>query len=120
LIAQSRESFQHFFSIDGLEVFLLGLVRRGSERHLPFDHVDSSVSQADLIAGIDGGSVADSRSVGQIPIRHIGSVPDGGVEVARRVAKKRISPMPVLAIPVVLLKSAWRPLAVLKSPVVLF
>ena len=38
----------------------------------PFDHRDISVSQADLIAGIDGGFIADSRSAGQIPKRHIG------------------------------------------------
>ena len=80
---------QHFFSIHRLEVFLLGLVRTGSKRHLPFDHRDSSVSQADLIAGIDGGSIADSRSVGQIPSRHIGSDPDGGVVAARGVGKER-------------------------------
>jgi hypothetical protein len=58
---------QHFFSIDRLEVFLLGLVRNGSKRHLPFDHRDISVSQADLIAGIDDSVTADSRSVAQIP-----------------------------------------------------
>jgi hypothetical protein len=81
---------QHLFSIHGLEVFLLGLVRRESKRHLPFDHRDSSVSQADLIAGIDAGSIADSRSVGQIPSRHIGLEPDGGVVAARGVAKERI------------------------------
>ena len=34
------------FSIHRLEVFLLGLVRTGSERHLSFNHRDSSVSQA--------------------------------------------------------------------------
>ena len=39
---------------------------------------DSSVSQADLIAGIDDGSSADSRSVVQIPSRHIGD--DGRVD----------------------------------------
>ena len=81
---------QHFFSIHRLEVFLLGLVRRQSKRHLPFDHRDCCVSQADLIAGIDDGSKADSRSVGQIPNRHIGNDPDGGVEVARGVANERL------------------------------
>src|SRR4029434_8021362 len=42
-----------------------------------------SVSQADLIAGIDKGACADSRSVGQIPIRHTGCDPDGCVAAAR-------------------------------------
>src|SRR5262249_29607205 len=69
---------QHFFSIHRLEVFLLGLVRWKSKRHLPFDHRDSSVSQADLIAVINDGSKADSRSVGQSRSRHIGIGPDGG------------------------------------------
>ena len=73
-------------SIHRLEVFLLGLVRTGSKRHLAFDHRDRTVSQADLIAGIDQGSIADSRSVGQIPSRHIGQEPDGGVEATRGVA----------------------------------
>ena len=81
---------QHCFSIHGLEVFLLGLVRTGSEPHLSFDHRDSSVSQADLIAGTDGGFFADSRSVVQIPNRYIGTCPDGGVVAARGVAKERI------------------------------
>ena len=80
---------QHLFSIDRLEVFFLGLVRNGSKRHLPFNHRDGSVSQADLIAGIDDGETADSRSVGQITSRHIGSGPDGGVLAARGVAKER-------------------------------
>jgi hypothetical protein len=94
---------QHFFSIDRLQVFLLGLVRTGSKRHLPFDYRDSSASQADLIAGIDDGSKADSRSVDQIPSRHIAVGPDargvakeridsvGGVAKARCVVKERIA-----------------------------
>jgi hypothetical protein len=57
---------------------------------LSFDYRDITVSQTDLVAGIDGGSVADSRSIDQIPIRYIGSVPDGGVEVTCDVAKERI------------------------------
>jgi hypothetical protein len=80
---------QHFFSIDRLQVFLLGLVRTGSKRHLPFDYRDSSASQADLIAGIDDGSKADSRSVDQIPSRHIAVGPDGGVELTRGVVSER-------------------------------
>jgi hypothetical protein len=88
---------QHFFSIHRLEVFLLGLVRRESKRHLPFDHRDPSVSQADLIAGIDDGSIADSRSVGQSPGRHIGCEPDGGIEAARSVVLK--PPIPRLVLP---------------------
>ena len=81
-------------------------------------------------------AIADSRSVGQIPSRHIGSEPDGGVEVARGVAnertgsaggvvvargvvKERIDSAGGVAMPVVLLKSALTPLAVLKPPVVL-
>src|SRR5207342_1584032 len=76
---------QHCFSIDGLEVFLLGLVRTGSEPHLSFDHRDILVSQADLIAGIDDGCRTDSRSVGQIPSRDIGSGSDAGVVIARGV-----------------------------------
>jgi hypothetical protein len=51
---------QHCFSIHRLEVFLLGLVRNGSKRHLSFDCCDRSVSQADLIAGIDDGLGADN------------------------------------------------------------
>jgi hypothetical protein len=78
--------------IHGLEVFLLGLIRRESKCHLPFDHRDSSVSQADLITGIDVGSIADSRSVCQIPSRHIGSESDGGVVDARGVANERVCP----------------------------
>ena len=80
---------QHFFSIHGLKVFLLGLIRTGSEPHLPFDHRDSGVSQADFIAGIDDGSLADNRCVAQIPGKHIGQGPDGGVVVARGVTKER-------------------------------
>ena len=44
-----------------------------------------------LIAGIDEGSIADSRSVGQIHSQHIGSEPDGGVEIARGVEMERKS-----------------------------
>src|SRR5262249_19877716 len=80
---------QYFFSIHGLEVFLLGLVRTGTKHHLPFDCRDSSVPQANLITSIDDGSSADSRSVGQIPSRHISIASNGGVEVARRVTLKR-------------------------------
>ena len=54
---------KHLFAIHRLEVFLLGLVRTGSKRHRLFDHFDISVSQADLIAGIDGGLCADRTSV---------------------------------------------------------
>src|SRR6185503_1663491 len=51
-----------------------------------FDHRDRSVSQADLIAGVDDGSSADSRSVGEIRTkRHIGKGSNGGVVEARRV-----------------------------------
>src|SRR5262249_10631892 len=78
--------FQYCFSIHRLEVFLLGLVRNGSESHLPFDHRDRRVSKADLIAVIDNGCKTDSRSVDQIPRRHIGCLPDGGVGAARGVA----------------------------------
>ena len=69
----------------GWKFSFLVLSETGSKRHLPFDHRDISVSQADLIAGIDDGSKADSRSVGQIPSRHIGKGPDGGVVEARGV-----------------------------------
>src|SRR5262245_14929911 len=72
-----------------MEVFLLGLVRNGSKRHLPLDHSHSSISQANLVAGIDDGSIADRRSVSQIPSRHIGSEPDCGVVAARGVAFER-------------------------------
>ena len=47
---QAANLSQHFFPIDRLKVFLLGLVRRGTKHHLPLDHRDSGVSQADLIA----------------------------------------------------------------------
>jgi hypothetical protein len=52
--------------------------------------VTAPVSQADLIAGVDNGCKADSRCVGQIPSRHIGKGPDGGVGDARGFAKERI------------------------------
>ncbi len=90
---------QHLFSIHGLKVFLLGLIRNGSERHLSLDHRDIMVSQADLIAGVGGGLKADSRSVEQIPNKgvrifpgggRIGKGPDGGVVAARGVGTERI------------------------------
>src|SRR5499433_1715608 len=81
---QAANLSQDFFSIHRLKVFLLGLVRNGSKRHLPFDHRDRIVSQADLIAGVDDGSLTDSRSVDQLPKRHISSGPDGGVGVAKK------------------------------------
>ena len=43
-----------------------------------------------LVAGIDDGSGADSRCVVQIFSRHIGCEPDGGIVVARGVARQRI------------------------------
>src|SRR5262249_4495864 len=87
---QAANLSQHCFSIHRLKVFLLGLVRTSSKRHLTFDHRDRIVSQADLIAGVDDGSKADSRSVGQIPSRHISSGPDGCIEIANAVVKERI------------------------------
>src|SRR5215467_4467660 len=83
---------QHLFSIHRLKVFLLGLVRRESKGHLSLNHCDISVPQADLVAGIDDGCIADSRSIGQIPDRYIGSETDGGVETSRGVAIERIEP----------------------------
>ena len=83
---------QHLFSVHRPEVFLLGLVRTARKRHLPFDHRDPSVAQADLITGIDEGSRTDGRSVNQIASRHIGAIPDGGVAVARGVVRERIGP----------------------------
>jgi hypothetical protein len=80
---------QHFFSIHRLKVFLLGLVRNGSKRHLPTDERDSSVSQAHRIAGTDNRSRADSRSVDQIRLGNIGSEPDGSVVAACGVTKER-------------------------------
>jgi hypothetical protein len=53
--------FEHLFSIHGLKVFLLVFVRTGSKGHLAFDHRDRCVSQVDLVAGVDGGSITDSR-----------------------------------------------------------
>jgi hypothetical protein len=82
--------FPNTSSIDQIKVFLLGLVRDGSKRHLTFDHRDSSVSQTYLVAGIDGGISPDSCS-GQNRIKgHIGEEPDGGVEVARGIENQRI------------------------------
>src|SRR5262249_11447744 len=81
---------EHFFSIYGTKVFLLGLVRSESVSHRTFDHRHEIVSQADFIAGIDSGLIADSRSVAQTPRGHIGIKPDGGVGVARGVARERI------------------------------
>ena len=80
---------QHFFSIHGLEVFLLGLVRTGSKPYLSFDHRDMTVSKSDLIAGIDDGSCTDNRCVGQIPSRDIGKGSDGGVLATRGVVDER-------------------------------
>src|SRR6516162_3945853 len=76
----------------GLKVFLLGLVRTGSKRYLAFDHRDISVAEAHLIAVIDDGSIADSRSISQISSRHIGKGPDGRVAGAGGVAKERTAP----------------------------
>src|SRR5215472_2282914 len=87
---QATNLSQHFFSIHRLKVFLLGLVRTSSKRHLTFDHRDRIVSQADLIAGVDDGFSAEGRSVGQIPSRHISSGPDGCIETANAVVKERI------------------------------
>ena len=135
--SSQRSLPQHLFSIHGLKIFLLGLVRTGSKRHLPLDHRDISVAQAVFIAGIDEGSLADSRSVGQIASRHIGSGPDvsvvvargvvsertdsaGGVEVPRGVAKERIdAARGVVIARGVATGSALTPLAVFALPVVL-
>src|SRR5262249_58881883 len=87
---QAANLSQDFFSIHRLKVFLLGLVRTSSKRHLTFDHRDRIVSQADLIAGVDDGFSAEGRSVGQIPSRHISSGPDGCIETADAVVKERI------------------------------
>jgi hypothetical protein len=93
-------------------------------------HRDSTVSQSNLIAGINPGCCTDSRSVGQIPTRHIGSgpnggvvgacgvakerlEPDGGVEVADGVIKERIESAGAVVLAVVLLKSAPVPRLVL-------
>ena len=73
----------------GWKFSFLVLSELASKRHLPFDHRDLIVSQADLIAGIGEGSRADSRSVGQTSRRHTGCEPNGGVEVARGVDKER-------------------------------
>jgi len=62
---------------------------------------------------------ADSRSISQIPRRNIGSGPDGGIVVARGVARERSNPLALLLLPVVLPPSAPLPLAVLELPVVL-
>src|SRR5215467_14736642 len=43
-----------------------------------------------LFAGIDDGSMTNSRSVKQISSRHIGKGPDGGVFVARGVYSERL------------------------------
>src|SRR5262249_4565289 len=62
---------------------------------------------------------ADSRSISQIPRRNIGSGPDGGIVVARGVARERSNPLALLLLPVVLPPSTPLPLAVLELPVVL-
>src|SRR5262249_60338791 len=87
---QAANLSQDFFSIHRLKVFLLGLVRTSSKRHLTFDHRDRIVSQADLIAGVDDGFSAEGRSVSQIPSRHISSGPDGCIETYDAVVKERI------------------------------
>ena len=43
-----------------------------------------------LLLALTLAPTADSRSVGQIPSRHIGSAPAGGVAVARGVVKERL------------------------------
>src|SRR5262245_60384825 len=78
---------QHVVSIYWLKVFLLALVRNGSKRNLPFDHRNNIVSQADFVVGIDEGSKANGRSIGQIRSRHIGAGPNGGVIAARAVGR---------------------------------
>src|SRR5262249_54104750 len=83
---------QYFFSIYRPKVFLLGFVGRKSERHLPFDHRDRSISKAYLIVGVDDGSKADSCSVGQIPGRYIGTGPDPRVVASCGVANERVGP----------------------------
>jgi hypothetical protein len=65
-------------------------VRTGSKVHLSFDHRDVRGSQADLIAFIDLGSIANSRRAGDNRSRHIGLESDGGVEAVKGVVIKRL------------------------------
>ena len=46
---QAANLSQHFFSIDRLKAFLLGLIRRGTKHHLPLDHRDSGVPRRTLL-----------------------------------------------------------------------
>src|SRR5215813_5243569 len=57
---------------------------------------------------------ADSRSISQIPRRDIGSGPDGGIVVARGVARERSNPLALMLLPVVLPPSESTPLAPFK------
>ena len=84
-----------------MEVFLLGLIRTGSKGDLSFDHRDKTVSQPDLIAGIDDGSIADSRGVGKFV----------------KITSARF-PMAVLPLPKIFVLAAPAPMAVLPPPVV--
>jgi hypothetical protein len=92
LIAQSRESFPAPLRHPPAGSFPFSSCLKRQKGHLPLDYRDISLSQADLIAVIDDGSLTDSRSVDQFPKRHIGSGPDGGVAVTRGVATERTDP----------------------------
>src|SRR5215813_3528388 len=63
--------------------------------------------------------MADRRSAEQIPSRHIGKGPDGGVVAARGVDNERLKSGGVLRLPMELLWSALNPMAVLSMPMVL-
>src|SRR5207249_2868344 len=53
---------------------------------------DAGVTQADLVAGIDNGSVANGCRVGQIAYRNIGAPSNSGVVGAGGVAEERTEP----------------------------
>src|SRR5207247_663616 len=66
--------------------------RRKKYKNLTFDDGDVGITQADLIAGIDNGSVANGCRVGQIACRNIGAHSNSGVVGARGVAEERTEP----------------------------
>src|SRR3989442_671147 len=57
---------------------------------LSFDNGNRSITQSDLVTGIYGSAVAQSRSVCQIATRNIGTPADSGVCEPSRVGVERI------------------------------
>ena len=106
-------SFQHLFSVHGLEVLLLVAVGDSSKGHLPFDDSDRAISDSDFVAGIHFSSEADGCDVGQLPVETSASFTYSGVLAAGVLLKSALTPLAVLWVPVVLFWRAPFPVAVL-------